>query len=432
MKEVSLLPPSFAGETGPNAESVRRVLDSRTFEKTPALRALLEYLWHHREEAISEYAIATEALGRPPSFDARTDATVRVQISRLRQRLEKFYEDEGQRCAERLIIPLGSHRVEVEECPQTLVMRATESPVITPAPVVVDVPAKEAGWRRFLPIAVVVMVVICLAQAAILWQLKKTLPPARTQTPGWIWKKLFANARRTRIILPMPIFFSFTRPGADIRATVMLRDTEVNEFSRGPTSSAYEVLHRDLGEPKLAESYTVTSDTFASVELVRYLDRVGLNTSFTSSADAPLEALDSENVVALGTWGTLTPLKPYLETMSFELGTHEDYVVNRRPKPGEPARYSLVTESEDRSIWPGVIAFLPGSAANTHLMILASRHTSALVSFLTSTYGQEMLERMWKQKGSPEFFEVVVNSEMGGRGLVRFWPVTLHPYKKKP
>jgi hypothetical protein len=432
MKEVSLLRPSSAGETGPNAASVSQVLDSRTFEKTPALRALLEYLWRHREEAISEYAIATEALGRPASFDARTDATVRVQISRLRQRLEKFYEDEGQRCAERLIIPLGSHRVEVEECPQALVMQATESRVIAPAPVVVDVPAKEARWRRFLSIAVAVLVLICLAEAAILWQMRTTVPSVKAQAPGWVWKKLFANSRRTRIILPMPIFFSFTRPGADVRATVMLRDTEVNEFSQGPASSAYEALHRDLGEPKLAESYTVTSDTFASVELVRYLDRVGLNTSITSSADAPLEALDSENVVALGTWGTLTPLKPYLKTMSFELAPHEDHVVNRRPEPGEPARYSLVTESEDRNIWPGVIAFLPGSAANTHLMILASRHTLALVSFLTSTHGQEMLERMWKEKGSPEFFEVVVNSEMGGRGLVRFWPVTLHPYEKGP
>jgi hypothetical protein len=191
-------------------------------------------------------------------------------------------------------------------------------------------------------------------------------------------------------------------------------------------------MHRDLGEPTLSESYTVTSDTFASVELVRYLDHTGLGTSITSSADAPLEALDSENVIALGTWGTLTPLKPYLQQMSFELSRHENYVLNRRPAPGEPARISGFTESPDRSVWPGIIAILPGSSANTRLLILASRHTSALVSFLTSTHGLELLGNMWKAKGSPEFFEVVVNSEMGGRGLVRFWPVVLHPYEKRP
>ena len=118
--------------------------------------------------------------------------------------------------------------------------------------------------------------------------------------------------------------------------------------------------------------------------------------------------------------------------MDFELSPHENYVLNRHPKAGEAARISGVTESPDRSIWPGVVAFLPGSSANTRLLILASRHTSALVSFLTSTHGLELLRNMWRQKGSPEFFEVVVDSEMGGRGLVRFWPVALHPYEKRP
>ena len=95
-------------------EPVGQVLRSRAFEKTPALRALLVFLWQHREEPISEYAIATEALGRRPVFDARTDATVRVQISRLRQRLERFYDLEGRHATGRLVIPLGSHQVHVE------------------------------------------------------------------------------------------------------------------------------------------------------------------------------------------------------------------------------------------------------------------------------------------------------------------------------
>ena len=76
----------------PLPESIRQVLDSRTFERAPTLRTLLTYLWHNRDQAISEYAIATEALGRSRSFDPKTDATVRVQVSRLRQRLEKFYQ----------------------------------------------------------------------------------------------------------------------------------------------------------------------------------------------------------------------------------------------------------------------------------------------------------------------------------------------------
>ena len=90
------------------------VLESRTFERAPALRMLLAYLWQHRDDSLSEYAIATEALGRPPVFDSKVDATVRVQISRLRQRLEKYYEEQGAQDPERIVIPLGSHQIRIE------------------------------------------------------------------------------------------------------------------------------------------------------------------------------------------------------------------------------------------------------------------------------------------------------------------------------
>jgi hypothetical protein len=176
----------------------------------------------------------------------------------------------------------------------------------------------------------------------------------------------------------------------------------------------------------------VTSDTFAAVQLVRYLDQFGRQTSVASNADASLEALDRENMIAVGTWGTLAPLRPYLEKLSFELGPHEGYVQFRHPAPGEPNRLVAVQESPERSILPGVIAFIPGNSGQTHLLVLASRNTSALVSLLTSTHGLEQLGKMWRSKGSPQYFEVAVNAEQSGRGLVRVWPVALHPYKNTP
>lgn len=429
MKEDLLLAQPLSVDATSIPPGVGQVLTSKTFGKTPALRMLLEYLWRHRDLSISEYAIATEALGRSPSFDARIDATVRVQISRLRQRLEKFYEEEGLDSRERLVIPLGSHRVEIEPSPMAARQELQPS-VIIPAPVS-SPPASPPRWRLFLPAFCFALLVLSVVEAAFLYRGRSASAAKPQITSGWVWRQFFGNGRRTRLILPTPVFFSFRRSTANPSATVMFRDTEVNEFSQGPGSSVYRKIEGELGQPTLAESYTVTSDTFASVELVRYLDGTGSNAFMTSSADAPLEALDTENLIALGTWGTLTPLKPYLERMTFELGPHENYVLNRRPGSGEPARIDWITESPDRSIWPGVIAFLPGASGNTHLLILASRHTSALVSFLTSTNGLEALEAMWKQKGSPEFFEVVINSEMGGRGLVHSWPAVLHPYEKR-
>ncbi len=72
------------------------ILHNEKFSRTTVLRSLLRYLWEYRDESISAYAVGTEALQRKPDFDPRTDATVRVNVARLRTKLREFYAAEGQ------------------------------------------------------------------------------------------------------------------------------------------------------------------------------------------------------------------------------------------------------------------------------------------------------------------------------------------------
>ncbi|HEY1949856.1 MAG TPA: helix-turn-helix domain-containing protein [Bryobacteraceae bacterium] len=412
---------SATQESSALPESVKQVLDSQTFAKAPALRALLTYLWQNRDTAISEYAVATEALARSPAFDARTDATVRVQVSRLRQRLEKFYEKEGAASAYRVTIPLGTHQVTMD--------RALEAVTREPP---VEVAAQQPRRAHFFAVCSAVLLLCCVLEGILLLRTRNVEGRAALEPLPWFWENYFSSGSPTRLVLPTPVFFSFKKLGGSDRATVMLRDTGVNAFANGENSEQYRVLTKSLGQPVLAENYTVTSDTFAAVHLVRYLDQFSRQTTLTSSVDAPLEALDRENAIAVGTWGTLTPLKSYLDRLSFRLGPHEEYVEFRNPAPGEPKRIDLVQESPERRIRPGIIGLVPGNGGRTHLLILASLNTSALVSVLTSSNGLGQLEQMWKSKGSPKYFDVVVNAEESGRNLVRAWPVALHPYKNKP
>lgn len=400
-------------------ECVRCVIGSRTFERAPTLRALLVYLWRMRGEPISEFAIATEALGRSASFDAKTDATVRVQISRLRQRLEKFYQQEGSGCGERIVIPLGSHHVEIE------VVAAAESAAGAPS----DLPAPPSAnsVNRFLLGTCLALAVVAIALGVVLVRVRAGAKANTPEAAPRLWRAFFANGLPTRIILPTPVFFSFSPNGP--LATVMVRDTSINDFAERTSGAQYPALEKMMGQPQLAQNYTVTSDTFASVSLVRYLDQFAFPTAVRSSAEAPLEALDSENVIALGTWGTLTPVKPYLDRMSFQLSEHEMHVTNRRPAAGEPGEINQVAESPERAIWPGVIAILPGRGGRSHLLVLASRHTSALVSMLTSSNGLEEMEGLWRSKGSPQYYEVAVQTEMNGMNMVRSTPLLLHAFR---
>jgi EAL domain-containing protein (putative c-di-GMP-specific phosphodiesterase class I) len=75
-------------------EALRQVLASPGFRNSPQLSSFLSYVVDRtlagRGSQLKAYSIATEALGRPTSFDPTTDATVRVLANRVRSALELF------------------------------------------------------------------------------------------------------------------------------------------------------------------------------------------------------------------------------------------------------------------------------------------------------------------------------------------------------
>ena len=79
---------------------VERVLSSGIFERSPSLAQLLTYIckryFEGEADSIKEYSIAVDALGRSPDFEQKKDPIVRVQMHRLRQRLEEYYRAGGQ------------------------------------------------------------------------------------------------------------------------------------------------------------------------------------------------------------------------------------------------------------------------------------------------------------------------------------------------
>ena len=78
---------------------LRRLLASRAFASTERRARLLEYLCDRalggEGDAVTEYGLGLDVFGKSPSFDPRTESTVRVELSRLRQTLKHYYATEG-------------------------------------------------------------------------------------------------------------------------------------------------------------------------------------------------------------------------------------------------------------------------------------------------------------------------------------------------
>ena len=93
---------------------LERVLASKAFMQSRRQQQLLRYLVNSagsgQRAVLKETVVAVEVFGRAlDRFDPRTDNVVRVEARRLRQRLARYYADEGRQAQLRIELPVGSY-----------------------------------------------------------------------------------------------------------------------------------------------------------------------------------------------------------------------------------------------------------------------------------------------------------------------------------
>jgi hypothetical protein len=394
---------------------VKRMLGSRHFARAETQRRLLEYLWEHRNEDFSEYALATEVLGRNGSFSSTVDASVRVQVSRLRRKLQEYYQVNSSE-PEILMIPKGTH--------QLLIMEPTEKNQAIHEVETITLPPRI--YRTEMLVAVIAasafaLLSICLMIALAL----RGREQAKTMQPTTFWAKFLRGDAPITIILPTPMFFRFAN-NKDLR----IRSLQVNDFQSMQSDRDFTALTKEFGQPILEQPYTVTWDTLAAIDMARYLDRVGdgdrQRISFDVMKDSSMTVLESHDVIAVGTHQTLQPLHEYLGAMNFTLARDEGDVINAHPAGDEQAHYGTIQESPDHLIRPSIISILPGRAPGLKVLLLQSRDPAALVSFLSSSAGDNSISDILKKHGEPDFYEMVVETETENDRALRTWPIAVH------
>src|SRR5579862_5542248 len=94
-------------------ELVGRVIASAHFSKAERLSSLLIYICDlaldGRADELSEQNIGEAVFGRSRDYDSANDGIVRAQVSRLRQRLELYFDGEGAEEPIRIVIPRGGY-----------------------------------------------------------------------------------------------------------------------------------------------------------------------------------------------------------------------------------------------------------------------------------------------------------------------------------
>jgi hypothetical protein len=384
--------------------AVQQAAGSALFRKAPAQRELLLYLAKHRDQTPpSEYSIGVDVFGRKPDFDPKTDATVRVQISRLRQRLKDYYETEGKHDASRIHIPMGDYRIDLLDAPE---------PPVAPTPLPPPPPA--TGSRRNLAIAVLCVALAALAIDDIRLRSSSTAESPRQLHPFWL--PMVRKGTPIHIIVPAPLFFRWEKQ------PYVARDFNVNSLDQLPRSPYLSLLRDKFGEPETNQLYTVASDTLAASSVARYLQDRGVPASVLDTPTATVDLLSSQDTIVFLGPGTARQLSPLTDT-NFYLQSGTGGVTNRNPAPGEPAQFPGVELAPLRSTNHGVLALLPGKAPGTRLLLFASVFNPALASLTTTPAELDSLHRFHQTHGASPFFEIVVRFERNADRVLRVTPV---------
>ena len=155
----------------PRWELVERIVASPCFVKSPRLCSFLIYICdlflRGRADEINELNIGEALFDRPANYDPSADGIVRSHASRLRQRLDQYFSEEGAQEPIRLLIPKGGYMPVFE--PRTLatprrrpsLFRAVQIP--SPPPVKDEPLTSTDGNFRSLWILSVALALACVA-----------------------------------------------------------------------------------------------------------------------------------------------------------------------------------------------------------------------------------------------------------------------------
>ena len=116
MPETSDTQLDVAGQS-PNAAAVggqlTKILTAEEFDKSPRLRRFLRFViaeaMNGNADSLKERVIAYEVFERDESFDPTTNSVVRVEASRLRNRLKQYYLGPGRDDPISIMLPAGTY-----------------------------------------------------------------------------------------------------------------------------------------------------------------------------------------------------------------------------------------------------------------------------------------------------------------------------------
>ncbi|MCL5670018.1 MAG: hypothetical protein M1423_01780 [Acidobacteria bacterium] len=380
--------------------SLETILQSKTFSHGTSLRQILEFIVRNNlsspEKHIKEYTIATEVLGRKGDFDPKVDNIVRIQMGRLRGKLEEYYLAEGQRDPIQIVMPRGQYTPEYIRVPTDVQPTTTDHP----QPIgVSQVKRRRVDWRWGVGIALVICNLVLVANH-LMRPWTKLSSPFRS-----LWEPFFLSSSPPLIVFGNPAFL-MSKQGDLYRYDLPMILFMGSRVSTLGNRAAYPAGKEESGPFYYFDAYTGTGEVVAAAKIARFLTARGEPFLIKRSGLTSYDDVKNNNVIFLGSDKQDQILKnlPVVQELVFQPPPPDQYTMgscirDMNPPPGHPATYGLQLNPSTGAIEVdyGLISLLPGVSAGHHVLVLAgitTLATQAAGDFVTSERDMARLKQM--------------------------------------
>ena len=411
-------------------ELVHRIVASPTFVRSERLCSLLLYVCdktlNGRGDEINEQKIGQAVFGRSRDYDSTIDGIVRTQASRLRQRLEQYFRDEGAHEAVQIVIPRGGYLAVFEA-------RGIQSPVLeteppresSVLPVLQPVRTSAGGGfsaLRIFPWALCLLLATALMVLAFRYRDRGAHGSA---APHPLWSHIF-SADRPVLVVPadsgLVIYHNMSRRdfGLDEYLLGEYRNDQGGQNVFGPATSASD-WQANLGSRR----YTSIVDLEEIVSLEQLAGETGSKLHVRYARDLRPNDLKSGNVILIGASEANPWVELFERNMNFVF--RDDYkgvfsVFNRSPHASEPARWDSVWNDPQRRVY-GLVAYVPNLAGDGNVLILEGTSMSGTEGardfVMDDSQLLPFLKQIQRADGSIPRFEVLLGTQNIGASALR-------------
>jgi hypothetical protein len=307
------------------------------------LRFLANKTFAGEADQLKEYVIGIDALGKPPEYDPRRDAAVRLQASRLRQKLEEYYGSEGSNDPVTIELPRGGFKITWRYNGGSGSLR---EPAIKPAPL-----GLSRTWRvPTIWLAFVSAIFACCCVWLALLLLLRA-PASASASAGSapeldaVWHPFLSSAHHLIIAFSGLTFVRFQRqPGRDI----WYRQQNATNWEETVDSSEFAAFSRLLGHPPAmpTSEYATRGELLATFVLGQFLAPRRRDVSITELSQLTWQQLADNDVIFLAPRDAVAERELSLP-IRLAFIADKTGIRNLQPKPGESPVYASLQPSQD-------------------------------------------------------------------------------------